>query len=373
MPASARSALGGNYAAVTCDEVGFWRSNDLMTALREGLASIPRDRRLFLSASTVPAEREHFFFEMIGAALTRGHTQDNYSYIAMADPKDDPSLESTWLKANPSYGYLVYKESFQESWRQAELFPQRANAFRAYRCNIPVSPVDRDEDKFTTREIFDQCKGAVQLCDGEQVVVAWDCSSTRDLTALLITSVSQPHRVHCEFWIPSYTANEHRTYAPWDTWQRQGFCRIVETPTIPKQILVHRYAEIQNRYDVVRSMSDRWGIGEIESIAETEGVNLDKHQPAKLDLATQDQALKALQELLLNTAIVWCNPILAYCVDNLRISTAKTGAIMTDRKSSMRRAGGKIDGAICLMLCALQLSDAILLSGNEFSLEGILL
>ena len=318
VPASARAALGGNYAAVVCDEVGFWRSNDLMTALREGLASIPRDRRLFISASTVPAEKEHFFFEMIAAALTRGHTPDNYSFIAMAEPKDDPSLESTWKKANPSYGYLVYKESFEESWRQAEMFPQRRNAFRAYRCNIPVSPVDKDEDKFTTRAVFDACKGDAKLVDGEQVVIAWDASSSRDLTALVIASVEKPHRVHCEFWIPSYTANEHRSYAPWDTWQEQGWCTIVDKPTIAPAVLVTRYAELQNKYDIVRSMSDRYQYGTIEAIAETEGVNLDKHEPAKLDMATQDHALKALADLLHNKTIRWQNPILAYCVDKLR-------------------------------------------------------
>ena len=373
IPASAKAALGGNYSAIFCDECGFWKSNDLMTALREGLASIPRDRRLFLSASTVPAEREHFFFEMIASALERGHTQDNYSYIAMAEPKDDPSLESTWLKGNPSYGNLIYKESFEESWRQAVNMPQRRNSFRAYRLNVPVSPVDRDEDKFVSREVMDACKGEATLIDGEQVIVAWDASSTKDLTALLIASVAKPHRVICEFWIPKLTATEHRTYAPWDTWEDQGHCEIVMTPTIPKHTLVHRYAELLQKYDVVRSMSDRWGLPEIEQIAETEAVDLSRHIPAKLDLKNQDTGLKALQDMLHNKSIRWNNPILAYCMDNLRISTARTGAIMTDRKSSMRRAGGKIDGAICLMLIALQLSDGALGSENEFTLEGILL
>ena len=48
------SALGGNYAVVICDEVGHWRDNQLQVAIRHGMKSTPRDRRLFLQASTVP-------------------------------------------------------------------------------------------------------------------------------------------------------------------------------------------------------------------------------------------------------------------------------------------------------------------------------
>ena len=59
------SALGGNYAVVICDEVGHWRDNQLQVAIRHGMKSTPRDRRLFLQASTVPNLEEHFFWDEV--------------------------------------------------------------------------------------------------------------------------------------------------------------------------------------------------------------------------------------------------------------------------------------------------------------------
>ena len=61
IPASAEGALGGQYSVVICDEVGFWKKNDLQLALRSGMASTPPDRRLFLQASTCPKVSDHFF------------------------------------------------------------------------------------------------------------------------------------------------------------------------------------------------------------------------------------------------------------------------------------------------------------------------
>ena len=172
--ANARAALGGQYSAVICDEIGFWKDNKLQLALRSGMASTPPDKRLFLQASTVPDQPEHFFFSELDYFSKHQYSPTHYALVMMTNPKvDPPNSEETWRKSNPSYGVLVHKESFESELESAQMFPQRLQGFVAYRCNAPIAPMVDDSARFLDRDAWDKCKGESQLKSGEPVVVAW--------------------------------------------------------------------------------------------------------------------------------------------------------------------------------------------------------
>lgn len=362
------SALGGNYAVVICDEVGFWRDNQLQVAIRHGMKSTPRDRRLFLQASTVPNIEQHFFWDEISYFSSKRDTATHYAYVAMTSAKDDdPSDEETWKKANPSYGYLVHKADFEDEWESVKMFPQRRRAFLAYSCNA-VTNIDTSTDasKFLTPEAWIECQGASHIEIGSSVVIAWDASTTCDLSALVIMGLEAPHNVKSYFWIPRATALDERSPAPYETWEDAGWCEIIQTPAIPKSIIVDKYNECLETYDVVSSQSDSYSIGEIRQQADEKGVSLDAHMSRSTKVSDYHTGLEKLAELIKTQQIVSDNPILSFCIDNLRLKTLPSGAVVVDRKASRAHAGAKIDGAVCLLLCALQLAmtNSIMVSSS---------
>ena len=369
--ANARAALGGQYSAVICDEVGFWKDNSLQLALRSGMASTPPDRRLFLQASTVPNLPEHFFFDELDYFKNRKATKTHYALVKITNPKTDPpDVEETWIKSNPSYGVLVHKESFVSEYESARLFPQRLQGFCAYRCNSLIAAMTDNASKFVSRDVWDQCKGKCDLKLGEQIVVAWDAASTQDLTAIVAMSVESPHRINCHFIVPK-AAVRKTPDIPYRLWAEQGHCVLAETDYVSKQVVVDRYRHYLENYEVVASQSDLFGYPEIVQLTAQQGITLDVHTARHTRDTDYNDGLEKLGELIKGKLIVHDNPVLRYCIDNLRIKRKPSGAMVVDRKLSTNK-GHKIDGAIAVMLLSLLVAGSTPIN-HEINLDGLIL
>ena len=350
--ANARSALGGQYSAVICDETSFWRDNKLQLALRHGMASTPPSHRLFLQASTVPDQENHFFYDELRYFAKNKHAPNHYALVCMTDPrKDPPNSEKTWKKSNPSYGVLVHRESFVDEYRSAKNFPARMSGFVSYRCNAPCAPLRDDSARFISKELWASCKNESKLIDGEQIVVAWDAATTQDLTAVVALSVDRPHRSCCWFIVPP-AALEKNPNIPYRQWADAGYCVISESQYVSKQRVIDVYKELQERYDVIASMSDLFGYAEIKQLAESQGIDLTLHTARNTRYADYNDGLDKLSEIIRTKQLYHDNPLLTYCVSNLRITRSRSGATIVDRALSTDK-GQKIDGAISLMLCSL--------------------
>ena len=182
-------------------------------------------------------------------------------------------------------------------------------------------------------------------------------------------TIAKPYRTRCWFYIPDATAKAG-DHVPWSTWQEMGHCQIITKPTISKQVIIDKYQELCDEYNIVSSMSDKFGYPEIMQIAEDNGVDLDSHEAVAMNLKNNDEGIKKLQQMLFNRDLAWQSPVLTFCIDNCRVSVAKSGALQIDRIKSKRRASSKIDGASCLMLCALMVaksSESSFQSGLDLS------
>ena len=370
--AEARSALGGNYSVIFCDEIGHWRNNKLQLALRSGMASTPPDRRIFLQASTCPVEANHFFYQEVEYFAQNKSNPRTYALVCMADPRSDkPNAVATYKKSNPSYGVLVHKESFEEEYESAKNIPAKLEGYLAYRLNMPTGLLATDKSKFVTIDAWQKCKGKSKLLDGEQIVVAWDAASTQDLTAILAMSITPPHRTWCKIFVPKKTA-DRREY-PWAQWAQDGHCKLITSDYVSKQLLVDEYLKLQQDYDLVCSRSDMFGYPEIAKLAEEQGVDLSRHTAKAPRRADTHDGLQILSEMINNKVLVHnSNPVLTFCVTNMRITRSRSGdSMIIDRQLSTKR-GQKIDAAISLMLCASMVAGSRPPT-TELNFEGIVL
>ena len=371
LASGAKQALGGNYAVIFCDEVGFFRDNKLPSALRSGMGSTPASKRLFLQASTVPEDRTHFFFDEVSYFAERKDSPRHYALVAMADPRfDAPEQESTWRKSNPSYGKLIHKESFVEEWESSKDFPQRRQGFCAYRCNMPIGLMTTDAASFVTSEVWDKCEGKSELTKGEQIVVAWDAASTQDLTAIVAMSVSAPHRTWCRFIVPKQTVAKHK-HIPYTVWQSEGYCEICPTEFVSKQFIVDEYVRLQREFDLVASQSDRYGYPEIARLAEEQGIDLTRHIARHPNKADYHDGLHKLSDLIKQKQLVHDNKVLSFCVKNMKLKRNRDGSAVVDRELSIKR-GMKIDGGIALLLTSLLIAGKTMPT-TELTLEGLVL
>ena len=368
--ASARAALGGQYSVVICDEIGFWKDNRLQLALRSGMASTPPDKRLFLQASTVPDTDNHFFYDELKYFMHEQDSDEHYALVRMTNPKmHPPTEEETWKRANPSYGYLVNRESFESELRSAKAFPQRMQGFVSYRCNAPVAPLVDETARFIAPELWDSCQGQVELKGSEQVVVAWDASSTQDLTAIVVMSVRKPHHISPMFIVPKKTVKSSPNI-PYRLWADQGHCTIATTDYISKQHILNEYQRLQDTYEVVASQSDLFGYPEIEQLADQQGVDLSNHVARHTKAVDYNDGLEKLAELIRSKQITHDNPVMDFCMKNMRVKRLRSGATVVDKELSTRR-GLKIDGGICLLLCSLLVVSKYEVSNINF--EGLIL
>jgi hypothetical protein len=152
--ASFRTARGYSFAAVLCDEVAFWRSDEtsanpdieILRALRPGLASIPGS--MLLIASSPYAKRGELY-----AVWRRHYGKDNARVLvwkadtATMNPSIDPAIIKEAYDSDPEAARAEYGAEFRDdladfvtqeaidavtAWGRSELPPLAGIVYRAF-------------------------------------------------------------------------------------------------------------------------------------------------------------------------------------------------------------------------------------------------
>jgi phage terminase large subunit-like protein len=163
-----------------------------------------RDESLFIVISTQSNDPEHIMSKLIDDGLS-GIDPAIVCHLHAADedcPLDD---EKQWRKANPALGKFRDHEDLATAIRKAIRMPAEEPKVRNLFLNQRVSPIS----SLISRAEWMACAGDAALLEGEDVYLALDLSSTIDLTALLVGSVSDPCRVEPHFWKPRDHLIEH--------------------------------------------------------------------------------------------------------------------------------------------------------------------
>ncbi|HUW31544.1 MAG TPA: terminase TerL endonuclease subunit [Planctomycetota bacterium] len=235
LSADAYSNEGLNASAILFDELHAQRDRKLWDALK--FAGAARRQPLNLSITTAGFDKKSICWERHEYAekIISGSVIDTrcLAVIHAADELDDPYVESTWRKANPSLGATITLESMGDAAAEAKANPSSLNAFLRYRLNIwtaqDVKWLDMQTWKLGERPIDVASLGG-RACWG-----AIDLSSKYDLTALTLAfpeemrdDKGQPatgYILLCHFWLPRATVEKSDLYK---AWERQGLLHVTE-------------------------------------------------------------------------------------------------------------------------------------------------
>lgn len=148
---------GLNIHSLVCDEIHAWPNGELWDVLRYGGAA--RRQPLFWKISTAGIKDETSFWWRVWQRVKGilAGTVVDISTLAVwygAEDGDDWTQESTWRKANPSYGTALNARAFEDDLRLARGSGVEENKFKRYRCNVPVTA----ESKWIGREYWEACQ-----------------------------------------------------------------------------------------------------------------------------------------------------------------------------------------------------------------------
>lgn len=219
MSGSNKGVHGKSPTVIVGDEMHEWRSTYIADTLRQGTGG--RLQPIELYASTAGRKSgglsagEQLYEESRQIATGEKVDSSVLAVIFAANDDDDPGAVETWRKANPNLGLSPTEDAIRREWIGAQGNPRKIINFKCYHLGIWADPTSKwlplkkwdacAEDQKAWRDYPERFKG--RAC-----YAAFDVSSTRDVTALVLvfppTEDDPRWRVICRFWIPEDRIDE---------------------------------------------------------------------------------------------------------------------------------------------------------------------
>lgn len=250
---------GVNPACTVADEVHRWRTRKQLENWDVlSLGGITRKQSLAIAITTAGVQSESplaWRLHEKTLRIKKGLMTDPtfYGRIYAAEPEDDWTLESTWIKANPSLkqnGGFLDIEKIREKFQAAQTDPEALRSFRRYFLNL----WDQKENRCIKIDQWDKCKGEFEAAgllakppeDEIRPLPAelikyfierrcWagvDLSMTTDMTSVAFVFPTQDgyFDVLPFFWMPAEGIKKRqlRDGMPYMAWAEQGFLELCE-------------------------------------------------------------------------------------------------------------------------------------------------
>lgn len=347
------------------DEIHEHSTNAMVEFMRAGTKG--RNQALIFMITNSGSDRTTVCYDYhdYGAKVCAGQIEDDalFAYICGLDEHDDPFKdESCWPKANPSLGITITHKYLREQVVQARGMPSKQNI--VLRLNFCVWT--DAESTWIGKEIWDSCesKPRPELLAGRTAYGGLDLSGKKDLTAhALVFSPDEDgiYDAFVDFWTPKDTLKERSEIdrVPYPLWVEQGFLNATPGKTVDYCHVAKRIAELSIAHEIEEIGFDPHRIEYLIPELAEEGVDswtpeagIDSGQGIKLTPHNQGfismgLAVEAAEEIILNGKLrVWANPVLRWNMASTVLDEDAAG----NRKPNKRKATGRIDGTVALIM-----------------------
>jgi phage terminase large subunit-like protein len=337
---------GLNAHAIIIDELHAHKTRNLYDALRYAGAS--RRQPLAIAITTAGYDKESVCYEQYRYAkrVLEGKVKTDYGYFALiyeAGQDDDWRQESTWEKANPSYGATVNKEDFAAAAREADENPALENAFRRYRLNQWTE----QETRWISVERWDKCKEKTDWSKlaGEECFAALDLASVSDINAFALW-FPKPQKLKLYFWVPEATIKRRRKEGKTKIgqWCREGHIKVTKGNVTDYDIIRDDINTIGNVYDLHEIAIDRWNALQIANQLEGDGFKIVLFGQGfhSMSAPTKEFDRRISSRQLKHDG----NPVLRWMVRNVTVETDSA----ENYKPSKKKSSEKIDGVTAAIM-----------------------
>ena len=348
LAADARRLHGFNPTFVIYDELAQAKNRDLYDVMATSFGA--QTEGLLLAISTQSSDPEHIMSELVDdvAAMERGEHDDPtfWGKVYTIPDRMDWRDKSLWHLANPALGKFKAQEHMDSLFHKATRSPAAEAAFRALELNQRIDSIEG----LVTSADWRACGGDVDInaMRGRPLYCALDLSGRTDLTAFAMAwDCGDKIKLKTFYWTPKDELGERskRDGAKYIEWERRGYIRAIEGRTVDYGPVVTMIAALVAGHDLRGMAYDRWKILQFKTEMERFGLAADAWPLVEFGQGFKDfsPAVEKLEVSVINGTLIHDeNPVLTYCMGNVRVIKDAGG----NRKFDKRRKNRRIDGAV---------------------------
>ncbi len=364
LSAEAKTKHGFNVSCWIYDELAQAKDRMLYDVLSTSTGA--RDEPLGIVISTQSSNSRHIMSERVDYALKvrDGIIADPsfFPCIYIAPEEADPWDEATWHACNPALGDFRSLQEMRDFAAKARRIPAQETAFRNFYLNQRFAPA---ELRYIPRADWDACAiqsqeeidALPELLKGRPCYGGLDLSNKNDLTAFVLVFPFDDYRIVLPmFWTREEGIEEagSRDGAPYALWARQGHLLTTPGRVIDYQFVAKALADECAPYDLKMVACDPWQWEKFNQALIDMGADhipLAKHGQGFKDM---DPAVRVLEDIALKWELRHNrNPVMTWCLDNVRVALDAAG----NRKFDKVKSTGRIDGIQALAM-AMNLAES---------------
>jgi len=315
-------------------------------------------------------------YHTMAQKVASGEKQDDalFTYICGLDEEDDPWTDRRcWPKANPNLGITISNDYIEDEIRKAENIPAlRSEVERLIFCIWTDA-----EGAWIAKKAWLRLRKEFEIeeFEGRKAYIGLDLSRKQDLTSMSVaiengrkeisridkkTSVEEVTNEPCflvfnEFWLPERNIRtaEDRDGMPYSIYADQGHLSLTAGAAVKMSFVARRLQQMAEIFDVQGIFFDAYAIDLLED--ELEEINLEtemfEHPQGFRRSADSGlwmpSSIERTEELIDEERLHYKhNPLLTSCVSN----AAFERDAQDNRKLSKRKATGRIDGAVAMVM-----------------------
>ncbi len=269
--------------------------------------------------------------------------------IYAADTEDDIEDPKTWLKANPSMGYILRKETIKDHLNQAKNDPLVMNNFLRFRLNRWVGQYSR----YIPMEGWNRCKIPLGGLEGRTCWGGMDLSSTTDLTAFALWFPPDDdcrwHQVKVWFFIPADDLDNRakKDGVPYREWVERGDIIATAGNVVDYKAITEVVKIAKMKYNIREIAYDSWGATKLaQELQDDEGMTM---VPFGQGYKSMSPPTKEILRLILAGELAHGNnPILTWNVDNLVVAMDPAENVKPAKNKAKRRIDGIVAAIMAL-------------------------
>lgn len=351
LSADARRQHGANPQFVIYDELAQALDRELYDVLNTSFGA--QKEGLMLVISTQSSDPQSIMTELSDDALKceEGTLDDAHFYgkVYTVPEGADPYAEDNWYLANPALGDFRDLTDFRALAAKARRSPSAEAAFRNLYLNQRVDGVQA----LVNSRDWRACEGVIPdehlakcECYG-----GLDLSGRMDLTAFTLCWHLPDGGIFEKTWFWTHENElddrEKKDGARYLEWQKAGFLTVLPGKSIDFRAVARQIGRIVAPYNLKGIAFDRFRIDELKRAFDDEGIDHEKLNLVEYGQGFRDMnpAIEAIEQNVIEHRLIQDgNPVLTYCLGNVRVMRDPAG----NRKFDKRQPNRRIDGAVTL-------------------------
>lgn len=363
------------------DELHEHKSPIVVDMMRAGAAKLRNSLIVEITNSGVDRTSVCYQHHEYSIRVCSGVSEDDswFAYVCGLDDKDDPfEDESCWIKANPNLGISIFEKELKTQVREAIGMPAKASIVLRLNFCRWVDAADPWIDSTLWFECENEDVHPLEEWAGRECVGGIDLSGTSDLTALALAFADPDGGVsiYTEFWTPKETLFDRakRDRVPYDSWSNLGFINTTPGRAVDYSFVASRIAELQSIFSLNRIAFDPYRIKYLEKELDASGVSIELVPHGQGFFRSQESSLWMPRSIELAEKLIGEKRLRVHKNPCLRWNVA-SAVIEKDAKDnrafSKRRATGRIDGCVAMVMAIGALSGSEVATQSRYETSGI--